>query len=153
MADRLPAVIARWVKAMLPDFLLECTACGSRVVWDTDSLPPVGCPEIGHPVLWLCQCCGIETRHTIAGLYLAADKLHHEICLAAEVDRPTVDRVMAEIYYRRRGPQGRGSGKKRETEEVAQTAGVPRVIVEKISAAEAEWMAEHGYPTDEGRAA
>ena len=149
---RLPVLRA---KPMLPDFLLECVACGGRSVWDTDALPPVGCPEVGHPVLWCCHTCGADVRHTIVGLYLATEKLHHEICLAAEVDRLTVDRVMAEVYHRR-GHWDEASAARmesaQEAEEVAETAGVSPVVVEQISAAEADWMLRHGYLADGGRA-
>ncbi|MEK7204402.1 MAG: hypothetical protein AAB254_02730, partial [candidate division NC10 bacterium] len=59
---------------MPPDFLLECTACGSQAVWDTDAVPPVGLPEVRHPVLWFCQTCGREVRHTIVDLYVLVEE-------------------------------------------------------------------------------
>ena len=86
---------------MPPDFLLECTACGTEAVWDTDAVPPVGLPEVGHPVLWFCETCGRQTRHTIVDLYVLIDKLHREICVATELDRETVDRVMTQVYRHR----------------------------------------------------
>ena len=86
---------------MSPDFLLECTVCGSEAAWDTDAVPPVGLPEVGHPVLWYCQACAAERRHTIVDLYVLIDKLHREICIATELERETVDRVMGEVYQHR----------------------------------------------------
>ncbi len=134
---------------MAPDFLLECTACGSEAVWDTDAVPPVGRPEVGHPVLWFCRACGREARHTIVDLYVVIDKLHHEICLATELDRPTVDRVMAEVYgYRRRVSEEAPTARldpAQEAEGVAEAAGVSLHVVEQVSAAEAAWMLRHGY--------
>lgn len=134
---------------MAPDFLLQCTACGSEAVWDTDAAPPVGRPEVGHPVLWFCQACGREVRHTIVDLYVVIDKLHREICLATERDRPTVDRVMAEVYRRRQraseeAPTARRDPA-REAEGIAAAAGVPPRVVEQVSAAEAAWMLRRGY--------
>src|SRR5512136_1802679 len=82
---------------MPPDFLLRCTGCGREAVWDTEALPPVGAPQIGHPVLWRCDTCGGEQRHTVAEFWVIRDKLHHDICLATEIDRCTVDGVMAEL--------------------------------------------------------
>jgi len=82
---------------MPPDFLIRCTGCEREAVWDTEAVPPVGVPEIGHPVLWRCETCGGEQRHIVAKLCVIRDKLHHEICLATEIDRCTVDRVMAEL--------------------------------------------------------
>jgi hypothetical protein len=134
---------------MPPDFLLECTACGSEAVWDTDALPPVGCPEVGHPILWFCQACGAEIRHTIVDLYVVIDKLHHEICLATELDRSTVDRIMAEMYrHRRRESEGAPAARLDPAQEagaVAETVGVSLDLVEKISVAEAAWMLRRGY--------
>ena len=140
---------------MPPDFLLECSACGGQAVWDTDVLPPVGCPEMGHPVLWFCQACRREMRHTIVDLYVVTDKLHHEICLATEVDRLTVDRVMAEVHRHRQHvsdetPMAR-LDPAQEAGEVAETAGVSLDVVEKISVAEAAWMLRRGYVAEGGR--
>jgi len=140
---------------MPPDFLLECTACGSEAVWDTDAVPPVGCPEVGHPVLWFCQACGEESRHTIVDLYVVIDKLHHEICLATELDRSTVDRVMAEVYrHRQRESEEAPTARldpAREVEEIAEGAGVPLGVVERISVAETAWMLRRGYLVEVGR--
>ncbi len=134
---------------MPPDFLLECAACGGETVWDTDAVPPVGCPEMGHPVLWFCQTCGIEMRHTIVDLYVIIDKLRHEICLATELDRSMVDRVMAEMYrHRRRESEEAPTARldpAREVEEVAEAAGVSPDVVERISVAEAAWNLRRGY--------
>lgn len=134
---------------MLPDFLLECTVCGSKAVWDTDAVPPVGRPEVGHPVLWFCQACGEPMRHMIVDLYLMIDKLHHEISLATELDRETVDRVMAEAYrHRQRASDGGATARldpAREAEEVASAAGVSLEAVEQMAAAEAAWMLRRGY--------
>ncbi len=58
---------------MPPDFLLECTACGTQAVWDTEAVPPVGLPEVGHPALWFCETCGRQMRHTIVDLYVLID--------------------------------------------------------------------------------
>jgi rubrerythrin len=134
---------------MTPDFLLECSACGSEAVWDTDSIPPVGLPEVGHPVLWFCPSCGQEMRHTIVDLYVILTKLHHEICVISELDRDTVERVMAEVYRCRRqaadGSPTRFLDPAEEVEEVAEAAGVPLEVVEQISSAEAAWMLRRGY--------
>ena len=131
---------------MLPDFLLECTTCGGEAVWDTDAVPPVGCPEVGHPVLWFCQSCGAERRHTIVDLYIAVDKLHHEICVATEVDRETVERVMAEVYRRRRKEADRLEPDQQA--EVAGAVGVSLSAVERICAAEVQ-MLPPGYRRDD----
>ena len=134
---------------MPPDFLLECTACGGEAVWDTDAVPPVGCPEVGHPVLWFCEACREEVRHTILDLYVMIDKLHHEICLATELDRATVDRVMAAVYrHRQRASEEAPTARldpAQEVEEVAEAAGVSLDVVEQISVAEAAWMHRRGY--------
>lgn len=134
---------------MPPDFLLECTACGGEAVWDTEAVPPVGRPQVGHPVLWFCQACGAEMRHTIVDLYVMIDKLHHEICLATELDRAVVDRVMAEAYrYRQRASEEAPTARldpAQEAEEVAEAAGVSLHVVERISVAEAAWMLRRGY--------
>lgn len=134
---------------MPPDFLLECTACGSQAVWDTDAVPPVGLPEVGHPVLWFCQACGREMRHTIVDLYVLIDKLHREICVATELDRPTVDRVMSHAYHHRRAASGEEPTVRldaaQEVEDVAEAAGVSLEVVEQISVAEAAWMLRRRY--------
>ena len=134
---------------MPPDFLLECTVCGAESVWDTDAVPPVGRAEVGHPVLWRCEICAAERRHRIADLYVIADKLHHDICVATEVDRATVDRVMAEVYrHRQRESEEAPTARldpAREVEEVAEGAGVPVDVVGRISVAEAAWMLRRGY--------
>ena len=134
---------------MLPDFLLECTACGNEAVWDTDAIPPMGHPEVGHPVLWFCPACGAERHHTIVDLYVVIDKLHHEICLATELDRETVDRVMAEVYrHRQRASEDEPTAyldPAEEAEEVAKAARVSLGVVEQVSLAEASWMLRRGY--------
>jgi hypothetical protein len=134
---------------MPPDFLLVCTACESEAVWDTDAVPPVGRPEVGHPVLWFCETCGRETRHTIMDLYVIVDKLHHEICVATELDRATVDRVMAAVYrHRQRASEEAPTARldpAEEVEEVAEAVGVSLEIVEQISVAEAAWIVRRGY--------
>ncbi len=134
---------------MPPDLLLECTVCGSEAVWDTEAVPPVGLPEVGHPVLWWCQACAAEQRHIIVDVYVMIDKLHHEICVATELDRATVDRVMGEVYrHRQRAPPGAPTARldpAREAEEAAEAAGVPLDVVEQISVAEADWMLRRGY--------
>ncbi len=137
---------------MPPDFLLECTVCGGEAIWDTDAVPPVGLPEVGHPVLWYCEGCGREMRHTIADLYVIIDKLHHEICVATELDRAAVDRVMAAVYRHRRlaseeAPTGRLDPAE-EVEEVAEAVDVSPGVVEQISVAEAAWMLRRGYVVD-----
>ena len=137
---------------MPPDFLLECTACGREAVWDTEAVPPVGLPEVGHPVLWICEACGREMRHAIVDLYVVIDKLHHEICLRTELDRSTVDRIMAEVYQHRHQASEEAPttplDPAQEVEEVAERAGVPLEIVERISVAEAAWMLRRGYSVD-----
>ncbi len=134
---------------MPPDFLLECTVCGGEAVWDTDALPPVGLPEVGHPVLWHCQSCGREMRHTIVDLYVIVDKLHHEICVATELDRATVDRIMTEVYrVRQRACEEEATAMldpAQEVEEVAEEAGVAVETVAQISVAETAWMLRRGY--------
>jgi hypothetical protein len=135
--------------AMPPDFLLECAACGSEAVWDTDAMPPVGRPEVGNPVLWFCAACGAERRHTITDLYVVTDKLHHEICLATELDRETVDRIMAEVYrHRQRASEDEPTARLDPTEEaveVAEAAGVSPEVLKQVSVAEASWMLRRGY--------
>lgn len=134
---------------MAPDFLLRCTTCGSESVWDTEACPPVGTPEIGHPILWQCDTCGGERRHVIEDLFVITVKLHHDICVATEIERPTVDRVMTQMYrYRRRIRETVPAGKPdpaEEVEEVSEAAGVPQEIIVEISFAEAAWMLRHGY--------
>ena len=134
---------------MPPDFLLGCTVCGSEAVWDTEAVPPVGLPEVGQPVLWCCQACAAEQRHTIVDLYVMLDKLHHEVCVATELDRATVDRVMGEAYqHRQRASQEAPTARRdpaQEVEEVAEAAGVPLEVVEQISVAETDWMLRRGY--------
>ncbi len=137
---------------MPPDFLLQCTACGSETVWDTEALPPVGTPEVGHPVLWPCDTCGKEIRHTILDLYVIFDKLHRDICLATELDRETVDRVMSEVYRHRQhvsqeAPTA-GMDPALEVEEVGAAAGVPLEAVEQIAVAETNWLLRRGYIVD-----
>jgi hypothetical protein len=141
---------------MAPDFLLQCAACGCEAVWDTENIPPVGTPEVGHPVLWQCQACGKEMRHTIIDLYVVLDKLHRDICLATELDRETVDLVMTEVY-RHRQQSSRDAPTERvdpaqEVEDVAEAAGASIEVVEQISVAEADWLLRRGYiseaPTD-----
>jgi hypothetical protein len=137
---------------MLPDFLLECTACGREAVWDTEAVPPVGVPEVGHPVLWLCQACGREMRHTIVDLYVIIDKLHHEICLSTELDRSTVDRIMAEVYHHRQRASEEAPTRPldpaQEVEDIAEKTGVALEIIEQVSVAEAAWMLRRGYIVD-----
>lgn len=134
---------------MPPDFVLECTVCGNEAVWDTDAVPPVGLPQVGHPVLWFCGTCGAERRHAIVDLYVMIDKLHREICVATELDRATVDRVMAGVYqHRQRASQEAPTAwldPAQEVEEVAEAAGVQLEIVEQISVAEVAWMLRRGY--------
>lgn len=138
---------------MPPDFLLQCTACGNEAVWDTDLLSPVGLPEVGHPILWFCPACGSEMRHTIVDLYVILDKLHHEICVATEQDRATVDRVMAEVYRHRRKASEEAPMKPpdpaQEVDEVAEAVGVSLELVEQISVAEVAWMLRRGYIVEE----
>lgn len=118
-------------------------------MWDTDAVPPVGRPEVGHPVLWFCQSCGREIRHTIVDLYVVIDKLHHEICLATELDRSIVDRVVAEMYRHRRRESEEVPAARldpaQEVEDVAEAVGVLPDVVERISVAEAAWMFRRGY--------
>lgn len=137
------------LEPMPPDFLLACTACGNEAVWDTDAVPPVGQPEVGNPVLWFCQACSAERRHTIVDFYVVIDKLHHEICLATELDRATVDRVMAAVYrHRQRASEEAPTARldpAQEVEQVAEAAGVWLDVVEQISVAEAAWMLRRGY--------
>ena len=137
---------------MPPDYLLQCTACEQEAVWDTEAVPPVGLPEVGHPVLWHCEVCGREMRHTIVDLYVITDKLHHEICLTTELDRATVDRVMNTAYRHRQKASEESPtvllDPAQEVEDVAEAARVPLEVVEQISVAEAAWMLRRGYIVD-----
>jgi hypothetical protein len=134
---------------MVPDFLLRCVTCGSESIWDTEACPPVGKPEIGHPVIWQCESCGGERRHIIQDLFVITDKLHHDICVATEFERSVVDRVMAQMYrYRKRTRETVPSGPPEpaeEVEEVLAAAGIPQDVVVEISVAEVAWMLQHGY--------
>jgi hypothetical protein len=134
---------------MPPDFLLRCTVCESESVWDTEVSPPVGTPEIGHPVLWRCEACNAERRHIIEDLFLIADKLHHEICIVTEIDRQTVDRVLTAMYRYRRARDGSTHPARvypaEEAEEIARVTGVSRAIVEQVSATETAWLFRRGY--------
>jgi len=142
---------------MPPDFLLRCTRCGKEAVWDTEAFPPVGVPDIGHPVLWRCETCGGEQRHIVEDLFLITDKLHHEICVATEIERRTVDRVMAELCRYRRHTRAAdpkaGPGSVDEVEDVAGATGVPGTLVLEISEAEAAWMQRRGYCSEKSRGA
>jgi hypothetical protein len=131
---------------MPPDFLLRCPVCGSETVWDTETCPPVGSPEIGHPVLWRCEACDGEQRHVIVRVFIILDKLHHEICLATEIDRPTVNRVMTEMDRCRRPRDATASPPGADAAEVvARRSDVPRALVEAIVAAETAWLRRRGY--------
>jgi hypothetical protein len=114
----------------------------------------VGAPEIGHPVLWRCEVCGGEQRHVVQDLVVIADKLHHEICLATEIDRRTVNRVMAEMSrYRQHTHETIPAGRPESTEgidDVAAATAVCRELVAQISAAEADWMRRRGYVPETG---
>jgi hypothetical protein len=106
-------------------------------------------PEIGHPVLWRCDACGGEQRHIVENLCIIGDKLHHEICLATEIDRRTVERVMAELCRYRKDtchtdiePRPRSAD---EADDVASAIGLARRLVLEIADAEAEWMRRRGY--------
>ena len=109
----------------------------------------MGAPQIGHPVLWRCGTCGGERRHTVESLFLALDKLHHEICVATEIERQTVDLVMTEMYWCRRSrerptfPTHVKSAE--EAEEVARLTGIRAELVQQIAAAEAAWLLQRGY--------
>ena len=134
---------------MPPDFLLVCTGCEGEAIWDTEALPPVGQPEVGQPVLWYCETCGRDMRHWIADLYVITEKLHHDLCVATELDRATVDRVMAAAYrYRQEASETSPDAclnPAEEVEEVAEAAVVPVEVVEQLSVAEADWMLRRGY--------
>lgn len=137
---------------MPPDFLLRCTGCGREAVWDTEAFPPVGAPEIGHPVLWQCETCGGEQRHIVAELFIITDKLHHEICVATEIDRRTVDCVMAELGRYRKHTREAGAEESRapadEVQDVAGATGVSRDLVLDIADALTAWMRRRGYRSD-----
>jgi len=134
---------------MPPDFLVRCTGCGGEAVWDTEAVPPVGMPEIGHPVVWTCETCGGEQRHIVEQLCIITDKLHHDICLATEIDRHTVDRVMTELCRYRKDTRVAGIEKRprpaEEIEDVAGATGVPRELVLELADAEADWLRRRGY--------
>jgi hypothetical protein len=134
---------------MPPDFLLVCSGCDGEAIWDTEALPPVGQPEVGQPVLWYCQTCGRDMRHQIADLYVITEKLHHDLCVATEFDRSTVDRVMAATYrFRQEASEAFPAAclsPAEEVEEVARAAAVPVEVVEQLSVAEANWMLRRGY--------
>ncbi len=134
---------------MPPDFLLVCDGCEGEAIWDTEALPPVGQPEVGQPVLWYCQTCGRDMRHRITDLYVITDKLHHDLCVATEFDRSTVERVMAAVYrYRQEASEASPAAclsPAEEVEEVAGAAAVPVEVVEQLSVAEANWMLRRGY--------
>jgi hypothetical protein len=132
---------------MPPDFRLVCTTCGSEAVWDTEAVPPVGEPAVGHPVVWYCATCEAQSRHEIAGAVVITEKLHHEICVATEVDRPTVDRVMAEVRRRedRVGSAARLLEDAGDLGAIADAAGVPAAVVREIVLAEGAWCARRGY--------
>jgi hypothetical protein len=132
---------------MPPDFLLRCNGCGGETIWDTEALPPVGTPEVGDPIFWLCAGCGREMRHVIAEPAVLSDKLHHEISLATELERQTVEQVMAEVN-RRRLAGCAGDDLARRMVEIAEAVGVSTEAVDEIVLAEAAWMRRRGYPTD-----
>jgi hypothetical protein len=109
-------------------------------------------PEIGHPVLWQCEACGGERRHAIARQVVITDKFHHEICVATEFDRSTVDRVMSEMhrYRRRTGAESfEAEARLAEMEDVADLTGVPPDVVSQIADAAAAWMLRRGYAAGE----
>ena len=90
-------------------------------------------------------------RHTIVDLYIVIDKLHREICLATELARSMVDRVMAETYRRRRESEEAPTVRldaAQEVEEVAEAVGVSPDVVERIFVAEAAWMLRRRYLVD-----
>ncbi|HTU01769.1 MAG TPA: hypothetical protein VMG58_08125 [Candidatus Sulfotelmatobacter sp.] len=125
---------------MPPDLLLQCSVCGAETVWDTEALPPVGLPEVGDPVRWFCSDCGLEVRHHVLREVLIPDKLHHDICIATEQDRATVDRVMAEVARRRELP-----GASRSGEDIGDACRVPADTVRAILAAATDWQRRRGY--------
>jgi hypothetical protein len=109
----------------------------------------VGVPEIGHPVLWQCETCGGERRHTVQRVVVITGKLHHDICVATEIDRRTVDCVMAELRrYRMRTHDGapeKRPGSIDDVEDVAGAIGISSKLVQQICQAEAAWMRRRGY--------
>jgi hypothetical protein len=106
-------------------------------------------PEIGHPVVWTCETCGGEQRHVVEQLCVITDKLHHDICLATEIDRHTVDRVMNELCRYRKDTHVAGIETRprpaEEIEDVAGATGVPCELVLELADAEADWMRRRGY--------
>jgi len=133
---------------MPPDFLLACTACGTEAVWDTEAVPPVGDPEIGHPVVWFCATCGAQMRHRIAGQVVIPEKLHHDICVATEQERATVDRVLEEVRRHaglEPGRAGRLADEAGALDAVAEATGVPAAVVREIVLAEQRWGERRGY--------
>jgi hypothetical protein len=128
---------------MPPDFLLRCTTCDAEAIWDTEAIPPVGLPAPGHPVLWHCAVCGDERRHVIADSIVIPDKLRHEICVATELDRRTVDRAMAELARLRRGRTEAAA-----LEAAADLLQLAAETVAEILAAESAWLIRRGYPVD-----
>lgn len=134
---------------MPPDFLLRCSACGAEAVWDTEAIPPVGLPAPGHPVLWRCQVCGEERRHVIEDSVLVPEKLHHEICIATELDRDTVVRVMAELARRRHGRIASAVPGLPDdplvAEAVAARLDLAIETVTEVLAAESAWLTRRGY--------
>jgi hypothetical protein len=134
---------------MPPDFLLACTACGTEAVWDTEAVPPVGDPEVGHPIVWFCATCQAQMRHRIAGEVVIPDKLHHDVCVATELPRAIVDRVLGEVRRRNAGLEtGHAGGLVDDldaVEAIAATAGVPAAVVREIILAEQRWAERRGY--------
>lgn len=137
---------------MPPDFLLRCMTCDAEAIWDTEAIPPVGLPAPGHPVLWRCETCGDERRHVIVDSIVIADKLHHEICVATELDRRTVDRVMDELNRVRRdqpeGPASEALDVPFEVEVVADRLHLSVEAVAEIVAVKAAWLVRRGYLAD-----
>lgn len=124
-------------------------------MWDTEAAPPVGVPQIGHPVLWQCDTCQREQRHIVQGPVIITDKLHHEISVVTEIDRRTVERVMAETYRYRQHTRGPVPEEQEvsadQVEDVAGATGLPRELVLQISEAEAAWMLRRGYYSEKSR--
>jgi hypothetical protein len=153
--DRRKPGLTLWSTPMSPDFLVRCTACGSEAVWDTEASPPVGVPEIGHPVLWPCDTCHRDQRHIVQGPVIITDKLHHEISVVTEIDRRTVERVMAETYRYRQQTRGTIPEELQvsadQVEDVAGATGLSRELVLQISEAEVAWMRRRGYHAEESR--
>lgn len=132
---------------MPPDFLLACEACGAESVWDTETLPPVGRPEVGHPVVWSCASCRLETRHRVVCEVVLSDKLYHDICVATELARSMVERVMVAIRERYPSlPAAADQLAEPATAAViAQAADVPVDVVREVGAAAAVWSSRRGY--------